>query len=516
MVSQTLPINNNRSPRILLNQNPMFQKLQYQPHIDGLRAIAVLSVVFFHLDVQFFSGGFVGVDIFFVISGYLISSIIWDELEIKGRFNFKKFYTRRARRLLPAFFTTLMLSTVVALILYSSERLLEFGNEILFTVLSASNFLFWQQSGYFDGAASTKTLLHMWSLSLEEQFYFLWPLTLVIFHRFFSKGVGIALIGALLLLSFISNIYLTLNEIAWIPNQSQAMFYLMPSRAHEFMLGGLGYYLLRHSPTNSWFQEFLFLVGLTAIFWSITQFNSTTLFPYYNALIPSLGTLALILANGSVLSRIVLGNRVMIFVGLISYTLYLVHWPTIVFIQHWNFNDLQSQDVLLALAIMSTLSMAIYFWIEKPLRYKNNESHESSDSDSHQGSFFWKGCIISLVVMLTLGSVLVATSGLGEYKSELFSSNEINTGKSKRYSKISTACRIENLEGNVCDREKPMQVLVYGNSHEPDGYNIFERISVFQPKTPPPQFCLYFPKSLLYKKEGSYKKYLILFETKTN
>ena len=142
--------------------------MHYQPHIDGLRAVAVLSVIFFHLDINVVKGGYVGVDVFFVISGFLISSIIVRELSSTGSFNFFNFYVRRARRLLPALFTTLALSFVFAAVVFSSVQLTEFGSELIYSTFSLANFYHWWNSGYFDTAADSKLLLHMWSLSVEE------------------------------------------------------------------------------------------------------------------------------------------------------------------------------------------------------------------------------------------------------------------------------------------------------------------------------------------------------------
>jgi len=159
-------------------------KLAYRPDIDGLRAIAVLSVMFFHLEERALPGGFVGVDIFFVISGYLITKLIYSELQASGSFSFRNFYLRRLRRLFPALFATLLLSLLLASRLLAPADLVEFAQSLVTSILSISNLFFWSVAGYFDSDSSLKPLLHTWSLSIEEQFYFLWPALLVfLFHR---------------------------------------------------------------------------------------------------------------------------------------------------------------------------------------------------------------------------------------------------------------------------------------------------------------------------------------------
>jgi peptidoglycan/LPS O-acetylase OafA/YrhL len=152
---------------------------RYRADIDGLRAIAVLCVLFFHTGLPFFGGGFVGVDIFFVISGFLITRLIRDEFVEKGSFDFKNFYVRRGRRLFPGLFFTMLLCTAFSIWLFSPQHLARFGGELIHALLSLSNVFFWRESGYFDPAADYKPLLHTWSLSIEEQFYLIWPLFLV-------------------------------------------------------------------------------------------------------------------------------------------------------------------------------------------------------------------------------------------------------------------------------------------------------------------------------------------------
>jgi len=200
--------------------------MHYQAHIDGLRAIAVLSVIFYHLDIAGFSGGFVGVDVFFVISGYLISGLILKEIENTGSFSFKHFYLRRARRLLPAFITTLALSSLLALGLFSSQALQAYGEEMLAALTSLANLYYWLNSGYFSPEADTRTLLHTWSLSVEEQFYLIWPLVLFLIYRAFGTATIPAALRILFLISLAMNIVFVVTELEWFPQQSGSIFFL--------------------------------------------------------------------------------------------------------------------------------------------------------------------------------------------------------------------------------------------------------------------------------------------------
>ena len=449
---------------------------QYWPHVDGLRAIAVLSVIFFHLDIEFFSGGFVGVDVFFVLSGFLISSIIWRELKENGRFSFARFYIRRARRLLPSLFSTILITFIIGLSLYSSERLLELGEEILYALFSVSNFLYWQQSGYFDGSSETKTLLHMWSLSVEEQFYLVWPITLVVGYKLFRSSGQLLLLLGVFLLSLILSVVLLTNEIAWFPNQEQAAFYWAPFRAYEFIIGASGYFLVDKVSNRRWVIEFVFIASAVALIYSVVAFDNQMKFPYFYALLPCVATLGLILARGSVLSRILLENAPMIFIGLISYTLYLVHWPTIVFYQYLRFGSLSPADVFVALGIMMSISLLIYYAVETPLRKNFTIESATGTKIPKSNKRFLMGVAWFFVLYIFVGGSLIFTSGLSAYKEELFSAEEIKAGKTMRYDRIKQACLIENQNADNCGSSKNTQVLIFGNSLEPDGYNITEQI----------------------------------------
>ena len=343
---------------------------KYRPEIDGLRALAVLSVIIFHFDIALFSGGFIGVDIFFVISGFLITQLILDDIGL-NRFNLKQFYLRRARRLFPTFFATLLATFITAAILFSPEDLQKLSGSLVYALLSASNIFFWQQTGYFDSAATLKPLLHTWSLSVEEQFYLIWPGILILSSRFVKATVPITVLVCGL-------ISLALSEYAI--NQSPATaFYWMPLRIFEFSMGGLLYWSRSYQRSDHIFSEVLALAGLCLIAYSIYTFNDASRFPGVLALLPCVGAACLIQAGPTrVLGRL-LGSRPMVSVGLISYSLYLVHWPLVVFTKYVygpKLNVLQQGWLLVGSFAAACL---LYITIEKPLRYPaQNKSEQSS------------------------------------------------------------------------------------------------------------------------------------------
>jgi len=334
--------------------------VHYRPEIDGLRALAVLPVIFFHADLFFFSGGFVGVDIFFVISGYLITSILIKDLR-ENKFSISKFYERRARRILPALFFVIILSIPIAWITFLPKDLLNFFQSVLAITFFSSNILFWRESGYFDSESSLKPLLHTWSLSVEEQFYVLFPIFLFIIWRYRKNN--------LFLIIFIAAVLSLLLSEWGQRNHQSANFFLAPTRAWELLVGVLAsIYLSNHKlkPNN-----ILASIGILMISFSIIAFDKTTPFPSLLTLIPVLGTLILILYTDSK-STIgkVLGHPSLVAIGLISYSAYLFHQPILVF---FNYKYQALMDPVIKIFLIAfTLFFAFLSWkfIEQPFRDK--------------------------------------------------------------------------------------------------------------------------------------------------
>jgi peptidoglycan/LPS O-acetylase OafA/YrhL len=301
----------------------------YREDIDWLRAIAVLAVIAFHFEAPAAFGGFVGVDIFFVISGYLITGIIQSEVQ-GGTFSFARFYERRARRLLPALYVMVALTAIPSLhYLLSSERL-EFFRSVAAVVTFTSNFFFWLQSGYFDHAAVEKPLLHTWSLAVEEQFYLALPVVLWVMLRFVRIGrIALAVaLGAMALVSFALCLWLMHTE------RSANAFFMSPPRAWEFLIGGLvatpGLPVLR----NARAQQIARGIALVLLAIPIFSLRPGPGFPGVNALLPCIGAAVFIWSGIGVATQIRSPHShhsVIRFFGQISYSLYLWHWPLFTF-----------------------------------------------------------------------------------------------------------------------------------------------------------------------------------------
>ncbi len=337
--------------------------LAYRRDIDGLRAVAVLSVVLFHAFPALLRGGFIGVDVFFVISGFLISSILLRELE-QGSFSFAGFYARRVRRIFPALVLVLASCLVFGWLALFPDEYQQLGKHVVGGAGFAANFFYWAQVGYFDTAADTKPLLHLWSLGIEEQFYILWPVILLLGWRLRANLLVLA--GVLALASFAVNV----GGIAGYPS---ATFYSPASRAWELLLGaGLaclharpaaGTRLPRLAPDlSAWLGVALLAAGLALI-------TRKDQFPGWYALLPALGALFLIKAGPQAwFNRVVLSNRVMVWIGLVSYPLYLWHWPLLSFAQ--IIESRQPAPAIRAAALLLALLLAWLTWrvLERPLR----------------------------------------------------------------------------------------------------------------------------------------------------
>lgn len=344
----------------------MTRATTYRPDIDGLRAIAVMSVLLFHLDVSWLSGGFVGVDIFFVISGFLITRLIYAEMKETGTFSFNRFYLRRFMRLLPAAFIVLIAVLIAGYFLLLPDAYARLGKISAAAVFSLSNFFFWSEAGYFDVEATLKPLLHTWTLGVEEQFYLVWPITLwVLLSRKALSAqywVPVIFLMAVGLASLIS--------AEWMLNRSsETAFYLLPFRICEFAIGAGLVWIVDRFLLHKLLYEICTFCGLMLIGFAVFVFDEVTRFPGLMALIPCVGT-GLIIFAGHKSRYISFGLKLgpVIAVGLISYSLYLVHWPLIVFfkIKFGDSLDLTAKAGLLLVSIV--LAALLYKFIETPFR----------------------------------------------------------------------------------------------------------------------------------------------------
>lgn len=338
----------------------MGQKLEYRPDIDGLRTIAVLPVVLFHFGFTAFSGGFVGVDVFFVISGYLITRLILHEVE-QGSFSFARFYERRARRLFPAMFVTVVASLVVGQFLLFPEYLSQAAGSAIFAVTSLSNVFFWTQSGYFDTEAVTKPLLHTWSLSVEEQFYLLWPVVLVTLAVRVSRSALLGILALAGVISLLGAEYVMRSDIS-------AAFYLTPFRIVEFVIGAGVLWAERFIAQRRLLLEACLLAGLLLIAYAVFSYSEATAFPGFAALVPCFGAAFAIAGGRAPLLGLLLRNRVSVSVGLISYSIYLVHWPLAVYFDAYFFREPSVVDQFALLGLTLVIAALMYRFVETPFR----------------------------------------------------------------------------------------------------------------------------------------------------
>jgi peptidoglycan/LPS O-acetylase OafA/YrhL len=369
----------------------------YRPDIDGLRAVAVLAVIGFHAGIRVFAGGYVGVDIFFVISGFLITSIICKKLE-RGKFSFWDFYARRAKRIFPALIVVLLVVCAYGYFILLPNEFERLGKHVSAGAGFVSNFVSWKESGYFDKAAEVKPLLHLWSLGIEEQFYLLWPPLLVWAWRRKTDVFGITctIVG----ISFVINVSLV---SLW---QAAETYYLPPTRFWELLLGGALAYgsLFRKEEFENAIRRLLSFLpleyrsivniqsaaGLLLILIAVVALNQTMLFPGWWALLPTAGTTLLIWAGpGAWINRRLLSSRPLVFIGLISYPLYLWHWPLLSYAHIVEPGVLAGSTVAAAVALAFVLAWLTFRVIEKPLRSKSNT---------------WAfPCIASIVLVACLG-----------------------------------------------------------------------------------------------------------------
>ncbi len=379
---------------------------KYRPDIDGLRAIAVLSVVCFHAFPDLLKGGFIGVDIFFVISGFLISTIIFENLD-KGTFSFSEFYSRRIKRIFPALLLVLIACYSFGWFALLADEHKQLGKHIAAGAGFVSNFVFWNESGYFDNAAETKPLLHLWTLGIEEQFYIIWPLLLWVAWKAKLNLLSLTLIIAII--SFGLN-------IKGIHSDTVATFYSPQTRFWELLMGSTLTYMTFYKPDllakknhklNTFLNALIYsqlfqsnanllrniqaIIGLTFIGMGLLLINKENQFPGTWALLPTLGATLIISAGPQAwLNRVILSNRILVWFGLISFPLYLWHWPLLSFARIVESETPTTYIRIAAVLISITLAWLTYMLIEKPIRI---------------GNFSNTNTIVLAVLMVTVGSI---------------------------------------------------------------------------------------------------------------
>lgn len=428
----------------------------YVPEIDGLRAIAVMAVILFHLQVGALTGGFAGVDVFFVISGYLITGGLSRELAESGSLSLSRFYLRRARRLLPALYVTLFASAIAAIVLLSHHRLMAFGASLVSATLSISNIHFYLGSGYFDAASDYKPLLHTWSLGVEEQFYLLWPLLLLVTRT----GRWFRLLAVVLFL-------LALGLAEWLSHAAPAAaFFLAPFRIHEFVIGALLATSVAPCAKGAGKADAALVVGLVLIAVAIFGFGARTAFPGLNALVPCLGAALVLWAGAASRWAWLLNNPVSVYLGRTSYSTYLVHWPLVVFLrvakgrEHFTVKE---QVILLVVTLV--LGHLCHRWVEQRLRQVPAWGNRR----------FLTGLLLTTIVLLGLG---LAAQQENWVQARTWAANrvtpkEIELRRNARFLVRQQVCA--SRPKDHCDDLVPgrRNAVVIGDSHAVDAYNAF-------------------------------------------
>ena len=428
----------------------------YRAEIDGLRAVAVLPVIFYHAGFAFAHGGYIGVDVFFVISGYLITSLIVEEKRA-GTFSLASFYERRMRRLLPALFIVLFAAGICAWMLFTPQQLSAFGASVVATSLFASNFYFLHQTDYFAPPTLGLPLVHTWSLAVEEQYYALFPLVLWLGWRRGIRGVAV-IISTIALASF------AWCEVSW-RRSPDANFYLIFGRAWELMIGALAALsATRLGGVRASVRDGATIIGIALLGFSMAAFDDGVPFPSALTLIPVLGSVLLVLfATSETWIGRVLRSPLLVGVGLLSYSAYLWHQPVFAFLREYSLEEPSRLMMLSACGAVFVLAYLTWRFVEKPFRDRRHLSRA-------QITGFAIGISSSLIV---LGSILVSTDGMRQYSPNY---ERLNAVADRKSNAAYVRERFDRLRKRPFDPADPRpRAIVVGDSFAEDLVNaLFE------------------------------------------
>jgi len=434
-------------------------KINYRPELDGIRAIAVIAVILYHLnftvyDFKIFSGGFLGVDIFFVISGYLITSLILKELDHNNDFSFANFYLRRARRILPALYLVILVSIPIVLFFLRPADIVNFSNSILYSLFFLSNYYFYKNNtAYGDEFSLNIPFLHTWSLSVEEQFYLVLPIFLFIIYKFHKKKI----FSFLIILIFLSLIFSQWGSLY----KHNFNFYFSITRAWELLVGSLIAFIhvRKNLQYNKKSKEINSFLGLFLIFFSFFFFKTELVHPSFLTLTPVIGiSLIILFSEKKTILYNYLSNKYLVFIGLISYSLYLWHYPLISFVKILEFSFDNYVVKILILFSVFFLSLLSYYFVEKKFRNKNFISAKN---------------FLILIFSLTFFFIIIL---LHTNKSNGFDNrfiiDNINVDNYS-YSKRAINFQNQQKKDNFFIDSKKIKVLVVGNSHAEDMLMLF-------------------------------------------
>lgn len=373
--------------------------MKYRPEIDGLRAVAILPVILFHAGVPGVGGGFVGVDVFFVISGFLITGILFGMMQ-ERRLSILHFYERRARRILPALVLTCLICLAGALLLFVPDDYKQFSKSLTGVAGFASNFIFARWTDYFAPVAMVKPLLHTWSLAVEEQFYVVFPLMLYGLDRFFAERRHTFTLSLYLVLA----VSLALN-LGLISSSPERTFYLLHTRAWELMLGAVLMLHLQKIKLSGIVREVMATAGIGLLLFCFLFYSRDTVFPGFAAIVPCVGTMFLLWSTlqGETIIGKALASRALVAVGLISYGLYLYHWPVLVFTRYYLDREAAPLEMAGCLVLIFAVAALSYIYVEKPVR--NGKVFRT------RASVFWASCA-ALAVLGVIGWAGVKFDGI--------------------------------------------------------------------------------------------------------
>jgi peptidoglycan/LPS O-acetylase OafA/YrhL len=422
--------------------------IKYRPDVDGLRAVAVILVLLFHASPKKYASGYIGVDVFFIISGYLITSILLKDLQL-NRYSIKEFYLKRVRRIFPSLILVMLSTLIFGWFALTPTEFQNIGKHIASGALFVSNFNLWLEAGYFDTASEYKPLLHLWSLGIEEQFYIFWPLLLSFFFK--NKRSVLTLITAIILCSFGLNIF-------FIQQYPSATFYLPHTRTWELLLGSLLSYIEIKGNNSDRYGPHKALAGCVLLASAILLINDKSIFPGWWAILPSLGTLLIISAGpNNFINRNIFGNKVLVYIGLLSYPLYLWHWPIFSYIRIIESGESTKFIKNAAILLSFILAALTYHFLEKKIKRKVTKVNEK---------LFVKSMVGLMIALLILGLGISITSSVKTFSSfnkltpeQNFLPGELKNTFCKKY--------FAEFSGEFCmlSKDKRPEIALIGDSH---------------------------------------------------
>jgi peptidoglycan/LPS O-acetylase OafA/YrhL len=435
--------------------------MNYRKEIDGLRAVAILPVLLYHASLGIFPGGFIGVDVFFVISGYLIASLIFEEVNQK-KFSLINFYERRARRILPALFVVMLVTLITGWIYMDPFELKELSQSAFATSLFSSNIYFTLKVGYFDISSDLKPLLHTWSLAVEEQYYFIFPLLVMLIWKTGIKSVAITF-ALISVLSFI--LAITLNTS--LPSSS---FFLLHTRAWELLIGALValYFHSNHvKKIPEKIANYASMIGFIMILTALFLIDGSMAYPGNSTLLPVIGTgLVILCTNKQTIVYKILSQRMFIFTGLISYSLYLWHQPILAFARIITLEELTTPIVLISLALTFVLAIATKRYVEDPFRKKSVLASRAS--------------LLSSTVLVSF--LFIAFGIAGHLNNGFPERNELSLRLAQNYG-LSAKCSGAPLDEAACVTSADPKAFIWGDSfamHLASAINTYEQEGVKQ------------------------------------